>query len=119
MEELIKEEVIKFTQWLWVNVDEKEMTHHDWEYWYEYYKNEIKTMKTEEGQRVRADKIFETIDIEIPKGFMNTEVSICNYFIADTNDSANWDTLKFPLPKGKWSIQSVKGKMVTLSRTDY
>ena len=42
LEELIKEEVIKFTEWLWVSVDEKEMTQHDWEYWYEYYKNEIK-----------------------------------------------------------------------------
>ena len=39
LEELIKEEVIKFTQWLWTNVDEREMSQHDWEYWYEYYKN--------------------------------------------------------------------------------
>jgi len=49
---------------------------------------------------------------------MNTGISTCNHFIADTNDSANWDTLKFPLPKGKWSIQSIKGKMVTLGRTE-
>ena len=42
LEELIKEEVIKFTEWLWVSVDEKEMSQHDWGYWYEYYKNEIK-----------------------------------------------------------------------------
>ncbi len=52
--------------------------------------------------------------IEMPKGYMNTEVSICNHFIADTNDSSNWDTIKFPLPKGKWSIKSVEGKVVTL-----
>jgi hypothetical protein len=50
----------------------------------------------------------------MPKGYMNTEVSICNHFIADTNDSSNWDTIKFPLPKGKWSIKSVEGKVVTL-----
>lgn len=52
--------------------------------------------------------------IEMPKGYMNTEVSICNHFIADTNDSSNWDTIMFPLPKGKWSIKSVEGKVVTL-----
>ena len=52
--------------------------------------------------------------IEMPKGYMNTEVSICNHFIADTNDSSNWDIIKFPLPKGKWSIKSVEGKVVTL-----
>jgi hypothetical protein len=56
----------------------------------------------------------EELIIEMPKGYMNTEVSICNHFIADTNDSSNWDTLKFPLPKGKWSIKSVESKIVTL-----
>jgi hypothetical protein len=54
------------------------------------------------------------IEIEIPKGFMNIGVSVDNFFIADTNDSANWDTLKFPLPDGKWSIYNVSGKKVTL-----
>lgn len=62
--------------------------------------------------------VLETMVIEMPKGYMNTGISNCNHFIADTNDSANWDTLKFPLPKGKWSIQSVKGKMVTLAKTE-
>jgi hypothetical protein len=56
------------------------------------------------------------ITIEIPKGFMNTGVTINNNFIADTNDSSNWDTLKFPLPKpdGKWVIFNIKEKVVTL-----
>ncbi len=62
--------------------------------------------------------VIETMVIEIPKGFMNTGISTCNHFISDTNDSTNWDTIKFPLPKGKWSIQSIKGKMVTLGRTE-
>jgi len=39
------------------------------------------------------------IEIRIPKGFMNCDVTIDNNFIADTNDSENWDTLKFPLPR--------------------
>jgi hypothetical protein len=57
------------------------------------------------------------IEIELPKGYMNTDVTTDNHFIADTNDGANWDKLKFPLPKGKWSIYSVKGKMVVLVDT--
>lgn len=48
------------------------------------------------------------IEIKKPKNFMNCSVTTDNHFIADTNDSANWDTLKFPLPKGKWSIYSYK-----------
>ena len=56
------------------------------------------------------------IEIKIPKGFMNTAITIDNFFIADTNDSANWDTLKFPLPKGKWSIFNVSNNKVTLIR---
>ncbi len=55
-----------------------------------------------------------TLTIEIPKGFMNVGISICNHLIADTNDSSNWDTIKFPLPKGKWNILKVEGKIVTL-----
>ena len=62
--------------------------------------------------------VLETLTIEIPKGFMNTGISICNHFIADTNDSSNWDTIKFPLPKGKWSIQNIDGKIITLCRTE-
>ena len=47
------------------------------------------------------------IEVEIPKGFFNCGVSVCNHFIADTNNSADWKTLKFPLPKPlgkKWEI---------------
>lgn len=49
---------------------------------------------------------MKTILVKIPKGFMNTRVTTKNFFVADTNDSANWDTIKFPLPKGKWVILS-------------
>lgn len=47
------------------------------------------------------------IKVEIPKGFFNCNVSLCNHFIADTNNSEDWRTLKFPLPKPlgkKWKI---------------
>jgi len=56
------------------------------------------------------------IEIKIPKGFMNTAITMDNFFIADTNDSANWDTLKFPLPEGNWSIFNVSNNKVTLIR---
>ena len=62
--------------------------------------------------------ILETMVIEIPIGFMNIGISTDNYLFADTNDGANWDTLRLPLPAGKWSVLDVKGKMVTLSRTN-
>lgn len=84
-------------------------------------KDNLKDETANSTNTVLADveiTVLETITIEIPKGFMNTGVSTCNHFIADTNDSANWDTIKFPLPKGKWSIQNIKNKMVTLGRTE-
>jgi len=49
------------------------------------------------------------IEIELPKGFMNVGITTSNYLIADTNDSGNWDTLKFPLPKGEWEIYKYTG----------
>ena len=60
-----------------------------------------------------SKKEYKTIDVEIPIGFMNCGISTCNNFIADTNNSANWDTLKFPLPKPKykWNIKGYKGDM--------
>ena len=58
------------------------------------------------------------IEIKIPKGYMNCGVSTDNTFIADTNDSQNWDTLSFPLPTppngGVWSIHSYDGLTVKL-----
>jgi len=54
------------------------------------------------------------IEIILPKGYMNTSVTTDNYFISDTNDSANWDKLKFPLPEGIWSIYSIEDKIITL-----
>lgn len=54
---------------------------------------------------------YKTIDVEYPKGWSNCGVSISNYFIADTNDGSNWDTLRFPLPKPKhkWQIKCYGG----------
>ena len=52
---------------------------------------------------------MEKIEIKLPKGFMNTGVVYRDKhprFVADTNDSANWDTLDFPLPEGKWEVYS-------------
>lgn len=42
---------------------------------------------------------------------MNCGITKSNCFIADTNDSKNWDTLSFPLPKPKtkWEIKSYWG----------
>lgn len=54
------------------------------------------------------------IQIELPNGFMNVGISNDNYLYADTNNSANWDTLKFPLPNGQFGIESINGKIVTL-----
>ena len=58
-----------------------------------------------------SKKEYKTIDVEIPIEFMNCGISTCNNFIADTNNSANWDTLKFPLPKAKyrWNIKCYRG----------
>lgn len=55
-----------------------------------------------------------SLEIKLPVGFMNAGVSVNNFFTADTNDSKNWDTIKFPLPKGNWVIKSVKENIVTL-----
>lgn len=57
-----------------------------------------------------------TIDILLPKNFMNVGVTVTNHLTADTNDSALWDEIMFPLPKGKWKIHSYSenNKLVTL-----
>jgi hypothetical protein len=48
------------------------------------------------------------IDVKLPRGFMNVGIGTDNSLVADTNDSANWDTIKFPLPDvdGVWEIKS-------------
>ena len=61
-----------------------------------------------------TDKKLMTLTIILPKGFYNTSITIDNHLIADTNDAIGWDTLKFPLPSGKWKIYSKKGKKVVL-----
>lgn len=54
------------------------------------------------------------IEITLPKNFMNVGITTDNYLVADTNDSKNWDTLRFPLPKGNWSIASKHHEKVIL-----
>lgn len=61
------------------------------------------------------------IDVIIPKGFMNVGVARNKdekfpILIADTNDSANWDELRIPLPPGDWVIGKYHedGKTITL-----
>jgi hypothetical protein len=58
------------------------------------------------------------IKVELPKGFMNVGVSLSNDLIANTNNSKDYDTLRFPLPKPsyKWEIHSYEGdnKIVNL-----
>lgn len=53
-----------------------------------------------------------------PDGFMNIGVTTDGYLIADTNNSADWRTLKFKLPKGKgnWVLfnQNIHNGNVTL-----
>jgi hypothetical protein len=62
-------------------------------------------------KRYISSRSRRTIEVEIPRGFMNCGVSTDNYFVSDTNDISNWDTLKFPLPKARyqWSINSYTG----------
>ena len=54
------------------------------------------------------------IEVELPKGFMNVGITTCNNLVADTNDSSKWDTIKFPLPKGRWSIKTYKNNNKTV-----
>lgn len=63
--------------------------------------------------KLNTKRNYKTINIEYPDGWSNCGVSIGNYFIADTNDSSNWDTIKFPLPKPKyeWLIKCYGGTL--------
>ena len=51
------------------------------------------------------------LNIELPKNFMNVGITNNNELVADTNNSTEWDTLKFPLPKGKWRIYSHESEL--------
>jgi len=62
---------------------------------------------------------MKTITIKIPKNFMNTAITKDNYFIADTNDSKNWNTIKFPLPKGKWIINNKRVNEIILIKKNF
>ena len=65
-----------------------------------------------EREALTARLIDRPIRPLFPKGFMNVCVSVDNNLVADTNDSKKWDTLQFPLPKGKWSIKKYLGKCI-------
>ena len=56
------------------------------------------------------------IQVKLPQGFMNIGVTVNNNLVADTNDSTKWDTLSFPLPKGKWVIKNTRDNITTLKR---
>jgi hypothetical protein len=45
-------------------------------------------------------------EIIIPKGYYNYGITTDNYFIADTNDSANWEEIRIKLldSKSGWRI---------------
>lgn len=60
-----------------------------------------------------SKKEYKTINVEYPNGWSNCGITTDNHFIADTNNSANWDTLKFPLPKPKykWNIKCYGGTL--------
>lgn len=58
----------------------------------------------------------EKLTIEIPEGYYNIGVAN-NILVADTNNSANWDVLRIALPKGSWSVYSVRGTKVVLKKT--
>ena len=50
---------------------------------------------------------LEVLDITLPADiYFNCCITKNNYLVADTNNSANWKTIKIPLPPGKWSIYS-------------
>lgn len=64
---------------------------------------------------------YKTIRVEHPNGWMNCGVTTCNHFVADTNDSTNWDTMKIPLPKPKykWQIKSYGGTIGEKHNKDF
>ncbi len=67
-------------------------------------------------QRLVGRFLYREITVRMPKGYMNIGVSTEGRLIADTNDSKNWDTLSFPLPRGTWRIRKVDGQTVTLCK---
>lgn len=65
-------------------------------------------------------KEYKTIEVELPKGYMNCGISDDNIFFSDTNDSSDWDTFKFPLPTPGyiWKIKTyIVSEKDSLKRT--
>lgn len=56
------------------------------------------------------------INILLPSSLMNCTITKNNYFVADTNNSKNFQQLKIQLPQGKWSIRSYKYNNILLHR---
>lgn len=59
------------------------------------------------------------LKIKLPRGFMNAGITTTDYFVADTNDGADWRVLRVQLPKGKWSIKTNEGEEITLQRNTF
>jgi len=62
---------------------------------------------------------MKTLKIKLPKGYMNASISSTGYFLADTNNSSDWDVMRIQLPKGNWSIKSNKGEDIILQRNTF
>lgn len=72
----------------------------------EKQQNRMRLDKFRKFRKWLMNKEYKTIQVELPRGFMNCGITVNNNFIADTNNNSNWDTLRFPLPKPKhkWHI---------------
>jgi len=51
----------------------------------------------------------------VPRGYMNFGVTVDNYLIGDRNNSVDMDTIRIPLPEGKWRVWRHIKKEVILS----
>lgn len=63
-----------------------------------------------------APEQYRNLKIVLPDGFMNVVVTKDNRLTANTNNSAKWDILSFPLPDGDWKIKNHNKKHLTLIR---
>jgi len=52
------------------------------------------------------------IEIRLPKGYMNCRVTKSNKFVADTNNSGEWDEIKVSLPRGRWHLGEIDANRI-------
>lgn len=77
----------------------------------------IKESEANNANTHKQEEIVDVLEITIPKNYFNIGTTKkCNCIFGDTNDSANWDRFRFPLPKpkGEWRISNKIGKTVYL-----